>query len=73
MKEKMRREHETSTKENSYWLSKLKEIDQGSITLEDMDKFETFINSLDKETLQKAAKKYLNHSEYIRVMLKAEE
>jgi zinc protease len=73
MQEKMKREHETGVKENSYWLSKLKEIDQGSITLEDMDSFETIVNSFDRETLQKAAKQYLNHSEYIRVMLKAEE
>ncbi len=73
MKEKMRREHETSIKENSYWLSKLKELDQGSITHEDIDMFESIVNGLDKEKLQKAAKKYLNHSEYIRVMLKPEE
>jgi zinc protease len=72
MKEKMRREHETGVKENSYWLNKLKEIDQQTTSIQELNEFDAIIDSFDTETLKAAAKKYFGSENYIRVMLKSE-
>jgi len=72
MKEKMHREHETGVKENSYWLNKLKEIDEQTISIQELNEYDAIIDSFDTETLKAAAKKYFGSENYIRVMLKPE-
>ncbi len=72
VKEKLLRERETSLRENKFWLNALKNsyIHKGDIN--DITKFNNFVNALSVEQLKKAANKYFAEENYIRVVLKPE-
>ncbi len=71
--EKQRRAWEDNLQENSFWLAKLQEIEEGSMKEKDIEKYPKYIKKLSNKSLKKAANTYFNTDEYIRVVLKHED
>ncbi len=72
VKEKLLRERESSIRENKFWLNVLKNSYLHKFDINELDKYNDFVNNLSIEQLKKAANKYFNDQNYIRVVLKPE-
>lgn len=70
VKEKLLRERESSVRENSFWLNTLKSAYIDKTDLDEIAKYNDFVNALSVEQMKKAAEKYLNDQNYIRASLK---
>jgi len=70
--EKLRREYETNSRENSYWIGKLSEIECGDLSVEEFKNFNNYVNQISQESLKTIANTYFNYNNYIKVVLKAE-
>lgn len=70
--EKEKRAYEDNLQKNRYWLKKLQEIEEGSMTEKDVKKYDKYIDKLDNKTLKAAANMFFDTNEYIRVILKPE-
>ena len=62
-------DHREDMKENRYWLSALKNADYQDMDATKMFDFEKIVNSMTKEELQKAAKKYLTGGYIVGIQL----
>ena len=71
-KQQLLKAHETELRENKYWIKAMKSYEFNGISTKEFNKTDDIINSLTKEDIQKAAKKYLNTDNYIRVSLRPE-
>jgi zinc protease len=71
--EKLRREHETNIRENSYWKNLLVNINEGRTTHDDYLNYMDMINALSVESLNQAAKKFFNENNYYKVVLLSED
>jgi zinc protease len=71
--QKQSRELETSMKENRFWLKKLEEVEDGTMKNKDVVKYQKYIDKLNAKDLQKAAVKYFDLNNYVRVVLKPEQ
>ncbi len=70
--QKETRELETNLKENRFWLNQLDEFENGTMSAKDIEKYQKMIDELSKEAIQKAAVKYFDKNNYIRVALQPE-
>jgi len=71
--QKQTRELETSLEENRFWMRKLEEVNDGTMKTKDVLKYQKYIDKLNAKSLQKAANKYFDMDNYIRVILKPEQ
>lgn len=67
--EQNKRELETSVKENGYWLGTLMDIEGGFLSGDDYKNYPKMINGITVESITKAADKYINLNNYIKVVL----
>ncbi len=73
IKEMQRRDHETSMKENGYWLSMLRRMETYQEDPLNVLESQQLIESLSVESVRAAAREYFNTENYIRVVLLPEE
>lgn len=66
--EKLKREHETNLRNNEYWLNELYFMSVKNSKPEFITSFDKIVNSLDKKTVMKSAKKFM-HDNYLSVIL----
>lgn len=68
--EKLRREFETSVKENSFWKNLIIDIEEGRTNNDEYKKYnEIMMKLVTAENLKNSAKQYLNNNNYIKVKL----
>ena len=72
VKAKLSKERESSLRENKYWLSTMKNYYFYNLELKDFPKYEKIVEDLSIESLKKAANKYFDDSNYVRVVLRPE-
>jgi zinc protease len=68
-KQQLLKEYETDLKENNYWLRTMKNYYFYDISLKEFDAYSKLVSSISEKDIKKAAKKYLNDDNYIRVSL----
>ena len=68
-KQQLLKEYETNLKENNYWLKTLKNYYFFNIPQKEFDAYSKIVSSVTEKDIKKAAKKYLNNDNYIRVSL----
>ena len=69
VKEIQLRSRETDLKENGFWVSALENIAKHNGDFSDMNSYDELVESLSLETIQNAARKYLNDNNYVQVSL----
>lgn len=70
IKETQKKQRETSLKENSYWLSSLKNYDWNQMNIADFVNHEAYIEKFNAKSVMEAAKKYLTYKKnLVRVVL----
>ena len=69
VKETQKRELESNLKLNSYWLNRLFASYYHKTNVEDIPNYEKYINNLSAEDIQKAAKKYFNEDDFMKIVL----
>lgn len=72
-KEIMKRERETSLKENRYWLNNIYEYYWMDMSITDFLKYESMVESIDKDMVVDAAKKYLKMNQFKQFVLNPED
>ncbi|GAB4283505.1 MAG: insulinase family protein [Marinilabiliales bacterium] len=73
VKEKLLREYETNVRENKWWLNMFKNSLMLSMNMQQyLSEYNDFVNGLTNEKLKDAANKYLDDTNYIRIVLKPE-
>ena len=72
VRETLLREHEIELKENSYWLKYLYNSYLFDSELTEILSYPDLYNTLNTEMIQKAAQKYFNIDNYVKVVLKPE-
>ena len=72
VKAKLSKERESNLRENSYWLSNMKSYYFYNLEVKDFAKYEKIVDGLTIESLKKAANKYLDDSNYVRIVLRPE-
>ncbi|MCH7819404.1 MAG: hypothetical protein IIB40_11995, partial [Candidatus Marinimicrobia bacterium] len=55
--------------ENGFWVSALENIAKHNGDFSDMNSYDELVESLSLETIQNAARKYLNDNNYVQVSL----
>jgi zinc protease len=73
VKESQRREREKKLKENRFWLETLKFYDFHGEDFLDILSYDELVNGLTLQTIQKAAERYLDTSNYVRITLYPED
>ena len=73
VKETMIRERETLVKENSFWLSYLKNHYLYGNKILSFEEYKAFVNSFTAKKIQAIANKYLNTDSYVQVALTPKE
>lgn len=73
VKEKKLRTRETDLRENRFWLRKLQDLYYHKGDPGNLSKYEDYVKAFDNESLKKAANKYFNDSNCVRVVLRPEE
>ncbi len=73
VKEIQRRKRETDLKENKFWLNILRSYHEHDQDLKLILRYDELIDNLTDEDIQKAANKYLNPGNYLKVVLYPEE
>ena len=68
-KEQLLKKYETKRRENKYWLDVIKSHYFNNIPLSELNEIDKTINSITKDDIINAAKKYLKTDNYIRVSL----
>ena len=68
-KEQLLKKYETNRRENKYWLNTIKSHYFNNIPLSELKDIDKTINSITKDDIINAAKKYLKTDNYIRVSL----
>lgn len=63
------RQLEVQSRKNSFWLGYLEGVYKKEHTLDFLKHYPSILNALSKEGAKKAAKKYLNNTNYIRLVL----
>ena len=69
VKESQRRQHEKNLKENRYWINTLEFYDYHKEPLLSILETNDFVEKLNLEAIRKAAQKYLNEENYVKVVL----
>ena len=73
VKEQRKRQAEVSIKTNRFWATNLQSSYFNGNNPDGINEWESRLNWITKETMQNAAKKYINTKSYIRAVLKPEE
>ncbi len=69
VKEMQQRQHETALRENRYWLSQLISADRYGLDPRNILTYSDLIDSLTREAIREAARRYLNTENYVQVDL----
>lgn len=69
VKETQRRSRETNLKQNGYWLNTLQFYHQHGVDLTEVLEFDSYVNQLKSEDIQKAAQLYFDLDNYVKVVL----
>ena len=69
VKEIQRRSRETSLKENGFWVRALENIAKHNEDYSNFNTYDSLVESLTLETIQNAARKYLNDKNYVQISL----
>jgi len=65
VREKQRRERETSLKTNEFWLSALESYASEGLDLRDLPRYEELVQRVSSKTIQDAAQRYLRRDRYV--------
>jgi zinc protease len=65
VRESQRRERETDSKTNEFWLSALETYDVEGLDLRDLPRFEELLQKVTSDSLRDAARRYLNEKRYV--------
>jgi len=65
VREKQRRERETSLKTNEFWLAALESYDSEGLDLRDLPRYEELVQRVSSKTIQDAAQRYLRRDRYV--------
>jgi len=67
--QKSKRSHEMSLRKNKYWISKIMEKEQNGMMPNFVNDYDKTVNGLTKESIQKAANKFLSTDKYLLIDL----
>lgn len=70
--EKVKREHETEIKENSFWKRLIIDIEESNISAIDYKNYTNMIEAISINSMTQAANKYFKLDNYVKVMLQPE-
>ena len=73
VREAAKRNHEVNLKENGFWLETLSSADFHGLDPTQVLRYGTMVDSLTANTVQRAAQRYLDKDNYVRVVLLPEE
>jgi zinc protease len=65
VRESQRRERQTDSKTNEFWLAALETYDSEGLDLRDLPRFEELLRGVTSDSLRDAARRYLNEKRYV--------